>query len=95
MTAVNIRFTDNQTGTGSDIDVNPQASAQNLSSLLAQTTVGQVGYLTSIELRDNRQGITAVVQQNGQTIATATGDDNSKSFPRTPVNELVVEVTRD
>jgi len=94
MPAVNIRFTDNKSGTGSNIDVNPQSSEQKLSSLLAQTTVGKDGFLTSIELRDNRQGITAVVKHHGQTIATATENDNSKTFPRTAIGELTVTVTR-
>ena len=94
MTAVNIRFTDNQSGTGSNVDVNPQSSAQDLSHLLAHTTVGQDGYVTSIELRENRQGITAVVKQNGQTLATATENDNSKSFARTPISGLTVTVTK-
>ncbi|KAK5937759.1 hypothetical protein PMZ80_009888 [Knufia obscura] len=94
MTAVNIRFTDNQTGKGTNVDVNPQQYDQGLSSLLAHTDVGQDGYLTSIELRDNRQGVTVVVKRNGQQIAKATGDDNSKSFSRTAISELVIEVTR-
>lgn len=94
MTSVNIRFTDNQTGKGSNVNVNPQQGDQKLSSLLANTDVGQAGYLTSIELRDNRQGITAIVKHNGQQIAKATENDNSKTFTRTAINELVVVVTR-
>ncbi|KAK5094721.1 hypothetical protein LTR70_003889 [Exophiala xenobiotica] len=82
MTSVNIRFSDNQTGKGSNVNVNPQQD------------VGQAGYLTSIELRDNRQGITVIVKHNGQQIAKATENDNSKTFTRTAINELVVVVTR-
>lgn len=91
---VGIRFTDNQTGIGATVPVNVEAVDQSVSALVANSNVAEVGFLTSIELQSNFQGVKLIVKANGAQIATADGNANNvASFNRTPISQLSINLT--
>lgn len=91
---VSIRFTDNQTGTGADVEVNVESQDQSLSTLLANTVDAKDGYLTSAELQGQFQGVTLIVKANGKQIGEAKGSGNNEcNFARTPISQLSITLT--
>jgi hypothetical protein len=93
---VTIQFADDTTGKNADVAILPNGHAHQLSKLLAETPLAADGYVTSVQLLQNRAGVTAQVKDEGKVIATASGDgDNYEKFDRTALGELSIIATKN
>lgn len=92
---VTIQFADDTTGKNVDVAILPNGHVHQLSVLLAETPLAADGYVSSIQLLQNRTGVTAKVSDEGKVIATALGDgDNYEKFDRTALGELSITATQ-
>jgi len=91
---VSVRFTDNQSGAGVNVQVTANGQDQDASSLLANTALASDGYLTSVELQSDFQNTTLIVKSNGNQIAQASGNGNNVAqFSRTPINNITINLS--
>lgn len=98
MSQVSIQFGNNKSQPGQDINTNvnvsPSGQDQKVSSLLANTNVGQSGSVSYIQLVSNFQKVTVVVKKNGQTVATLNPNTTYKDLgSAVPIGDLVIHVT--
>lgn len=92
---VTIQFIDDNSGKNAEVGILPNGHVHQLDKLLADTPLAAEGYVSSIQLDENRTGVTAKVKDGGKVIATALGDgDNYEKFERTALKELSVTATR-
>ena len=92
---VQIQFSDDQSGINADVEILPNGHVHQLDKLLAETPLAAEGFVTSVQLLQNRTGVTAKVKDDGKVIATALGDgDNYEKFNRTALKELSIIATR-
>jgi len=91
---VTIQFSDNQSGANIDVPIAAGVGPQQLTSLLVNSNIGKVGFITSVQLEGAPSSAVAVVKKNGQVLGTvkATGNDYAQ-FPRTPLAGTTIEVT--
>lgn len=90
---VGVRFTDNQSGIGANVTIH--LGSWDVNYLLANTADAKDGYLTSIELQSNFQGVDLYVYADGNQIGEAVGNGNNQcSFKRTPINELSINLVQ-
>jgi len=98
MSQVSIQFGNNKGQSGQDINTNvsvsPNGQDQKVSTLLANTNVGQSGSVSYIQLVSNFQAVTVVVKTHGQTIATLNANTTYKDLgSAVRINDLVIHVT--
>ena len=92
---VTIQFSDDNTGKNADVDILPNGHVHQLSKLLEDTPLAADGFVTSVQLLQNRNGVTAKIKDDGKVIATALGDgDNYEKFNRTKLGELSITATK-
>lgn len=93
---VTIRFSDNQTGKGQNVEIHPNDNTiLNLPGLLSGTDLAQVGYITSIELQSNFTNIEAVIWVSSTEVGVATTSNNSVKLPvRSSIEQVSLRVKR-
>ena len=93
---VTIRFSDNSTGKGQNVQVTPDNNnILTLSDLLKKTDLAQVGYITSIELQSDFTNIETTVWVSSTEVAVLTTNKNSISLPtRSAISQVTLRVKR-
>ncbi|KAJ9653919.1 hypothetical protein H2198_006970 [Neophaeococcomyces mojaviensis] len=91
---VTVNFTDNYTGANVGVDVTANQGDQAVANLLAHSTVGVEGFITTVELQANRQNSIVVVKRNGSEIGRADGNANNVvNFSRSAIGEITTDLT--
>lgn len=98
MSQISIQFGNNKGQSGQDVNTNvsvsPSGQDQKVSSLLANTNVGQSGSVSYIQLVSNFQAVTVVVKNHGQTVATLNANATYKDLgSAVPIDDLTVHVS--
>lgn len=93
---VTIRFSDNQSGQGQNVQITPNDNnILNLSDLLNGTSLAQVGYITSVELQSNFTNIEAIIWVSSTEVAVATTSHNFVNLPvRSAISQVSLRVKR-
>ena len=92
--SVTIRFTDNQSGHGENVSINPSDNLIDVSNLLKGTSQ-ENGYITNVELQSNFTDIEAPVWISSTEVGLLSTSQNQLTFPgRTSVKQVSLRVKR-
>ena len=94
-TKVTLQFSDNQSGSNADVEVGTGGVSHPLTQVLANTSVGNDGYCSAVQIVKNGSGVTVVIKKDGKQIAECSGSgDNYAQFERTDIGDLAVVCTK-
>ena len=89
-----IQFSDDQSGKNANKEVQANGHVHQLQNFLEDTPLAADGFVSSVQLLQNRTGVTVVVKNNNQELKTVNGDNNYGQFPRTSIQHMSFAATK-